>query len=123
MRKQSLDSVTYICAMRAAGFCRNLPYLMRLLNSAFADIGANALEVAKTAIINLKYMQRNGNMDSNFGPESAATCMRLAETLYWWVVDKGLQPDAQLMVTFVPNLQQLVVYYDVHIISTRSVCR
>lgn len=93
---RALDSVTYICAMRAAGFCRDLPYILNLLDQSLADVGPKALDVAKTAIINLKYMKRNGNMEVS--AESAALCMGMAEALYNWVIDKELQPDAQFMV-------------------------
>lgn len=50
-----MDTVAYICAIRATGFIRTWKDTMSILNEAYDTLGFEALHVAHTAMINLNY--------------------------------------------------------------------
>ena len=129
-----VDRITYTSVIRAAGFCRPLTYSLQLLEVAFKDIGTDILQVVHTAMINLKYVERNlpsasrftlfdqkftlqieyNNVNENIFKQSPA--LYYAEIFYQWLLNHNVTPNAQTMVrirsTIYVMLLMIVVIYN-----------
>ena len=99
LKKISMDSIVFVCAIRAAGYCRPWEYTMSLLDQSyelFNEDPKSIINIANTAMTNLKYIEITAKVKSY----SHKSVFQKCEDILQWMIKKDINPSEQTMDIF-----------------------
>ena len=91
-----MDVIVFVCAIRAAGYCKPWEYTIQLLDKSYELFSNNSLQVANTAMINLKYIEDVSRVKNVVFKSVIQKC----EDILQWIVKNNIRPTEQTMVTY-----------------------